>query len=442
MNAESVRRLTDVYGTGRNVPLTYVERTGVDDRFLNDITRDKHIVLHGGSKQGKTCLRKYHLKESDFIVVQCTRETTKPKLYEAILKKAGIPSEVSQSKTVTGGAKLKIRLSAEGNLLLIAKAGGAATGETNRDTSHVVESRNFEIDPEDANDVVGALKAAGFTKFIIVKDFHYLAEEVQRSMAVDLKVFHENSNLVFIIVGVWLEADRLTVFNGDLSGRISTINLDDWKQEELLEVAKIGQPLLNIIISDEVCLHAVEQCQGNVGLLQEVLYRICEQAGVWETKGEQKEVGTVEAVDQALRNVADQQEPRYKTFLMQFAEGLGHTELEIYKWLLFAVLTARPAEIRGGLRPNIVFQRIKVEHPKQDSLQQNNISQALEHVGKVQFKHKIQPLILDFSNARLTVVDASFLVFLSTHNREELLELIGIQKWGGGQEYFAGLETT
>src|SRR6516165_3060198 len=114
MNAEAVRRLTDVYGTSRNVPLTYVERTGVDDRFLNDITRDKHIVLHGGSKQGKTCLRKYHLKESDFVVVQCTRETTKPKLYEAILKISGIPSEVSQSKTVTGGAKLKICLSAEG----------------------------------------------------------------------------------------------------------------------------------------------------------------------------------------------------------------------------------------------------------------------------------------------------------------------------------------
>jgi hypothetical protein len=86
----------------------------------------------------------------------------------------------------------------------------------------VVESRNFEIDPEDANDVVGALKAARFKKFIIVEDFHYLAEEVQHPLAVDLKVFHENSNLVFIIVGVWLEADRLSVYNGDLSERIST----------------------------------------------------------------------------------------------------------------------------------------------------------------------------------------------------------------------------
>ena len=81
---------------------------------------------------------------------------------------------------------MKISLSAEGNVPFIAKAGGAATGETNRETSNVVESRNFEIDPDDANDVVATLKAAGFAKFIIVEDFHYLAEETQRSMAVDL----------------------------------------------------------------------------------------------------------------------------------------------------------------------------------------------------------------------------------------------------------------
>ena len=55
--------------------------------------------------------------------------------------------------------------------------------------------------------------------------------------------------------------------------------------------------------------------------------------------------------------------------------------------------------------------------------------------------HKIQPLILDFSNARLTVVDASFLVFLRTHDPKELLELVGIRKWGG-PELFAGIETS
>ena len=54
-------KLANVYGTSREIPETYTERIGIDDRFLNDITRDKHIVIHGSSKQGKTCLRRYHL---------------------------------------------------------------------------------------------------------------------------------------------------------------------------------------------------------------------------------------------------------------------------------------------------------------------------------------------------------------------------------------------
>lgn len=62
-------------------------RAAVDERFAYDIARDKHIILHGGSKQGKTTLRKSLLTEDEFIVIQCTRDTTRLALYEMILKK-------------------------------------------------------------------------------------------------------------------------------------------------------------------------------------------------------------------------------------------------------------------------------------------------------------------------------------------------------------------
>lgn len=115
-------KLTNVFGTSRDVPETYIERHGVDARFLNDITRDKHIVIHGSSKQGKTCLRKHHLNESDYIVVQCTRETTKAKLYEMLLKQADIKCEVGNTTTVTGGYTLQVKVEGEGKVPLVAKA--------------------------------------------------------------------------------------------------------------------------------------------------------------------------------------------------------------------------------------------------------------------------------------------------------------------------------
>lgn len=240
MDAEQIHKLADVFGTSRDVPETYVERPGVDDRFLNDITRDKHIVIHGASKQGKTCLRKHHLNESDYIVIQCTRDSSKASLYEMLLKHAGIKCEVSESQTLSGARKLHATVSAGGKIPLVAE--GSLEGAFEKESGHenVTEAKDFEIDPEDANDVVRVLKAANFNKYVVVEDFHYLDEDVQQALAFDLKLFHEISRIVFIVVGVWLEANKLTLYNGDLSGRIATINADHWEPNNLHEVIDTG----------------------------------------------------------------------------------------------------------------------------------------------------------------------------------------------------------
>lgn len=418
MAAEEIHKLADVFGTSREVPKTYVQRPDVDDRFLNDITRDKHIVIHGASKQGKTCLRKYHLKDSDYIVIQCTRDSSKASLYEMLLKHAGIKCEVSESTTLSGSRKLHATVSAEGKIPFIAEGSAGGGLETEKAHENITEAKDFEIDPEDANDVVRVLKAAGFRKYVVIEDFHYLDEDVQQALAFDLKVFHEISSFVFIVVGVWLEANKLTLYNGDLSGRIATINADHWEPKHLYEVIVSGAALLNIAISDAVQKIAVVGCQGNVGLLQEVCYRLCEKYGVWKTQEDMIEVGTEADVHEMLRAVADEQAARYRNFLARFSEGLGETQLEMYKWIGYAVIKASPEELRRGLRPNAIFHRIRPAHPAGEALQHNNVTQALERVGKVQFKHKLQPLIFDFSNGELVVVDANFLVFVQTHSEE------------------------
>ena len=418
-------KLNDVFGAGRAVPQTYVERPDIDDRFLNDITRDKHIVVHGSSKQGKTSLRKHHMKEDDYVAIQCTREATKASLYEMVLKHAGIKYQVSDARTVSGGHKLKASIGGEGALPFIAKGKGDAGYEHEKKTDNKHETKDFEIDPNNANDVARVLAAAGFKKFVVVEDFHYLDEEVQRSLAFDLKVFHEISSLVFIIVGVWLEANRLIVYNGDLTGRIATINADEWKAPQLKEVITTGEKLLNIEIPEGVKDYIVSNCQGNVGLLQEVCHRVCEKNGIWVTQKKTTKIGTKLEAEQVFRSVADEQSARYRNFLAQFVEGLGKTELEMYKWIAYTVVTAAAKELRAGMKPSQIFHRIREVHPS-TTLQQNNVRQALENVGKVQFKHKLQPLIFDYSNGALKVVDANFLVFVQTHTHDELMEYIGV----------------
>ena len=67
-------RAADVYGIGRDLPLNYVSRKAVDDYFVANLTRDKHVIIYGSSKQGKTSLRKHCLIADDYIVVHCSNK--------------------------------------------------------------------------------------------------------------------------------------------------------------------------------------------------------------------------------------------------------------------------------------------------------------------------------------------------------------------------------
>lgn len=239
MTLEVVHRTADVYGIGRELPLNYVSRKAVDEYFIANLTRDKHLIIYGSSKQGKTSLRKHCLRDDDYIVIHCSNKWGVAELHTAILKRVGY--EVTQASTRTTSGRNKIVAAFKASILGI---GVDATGEKEESKTNSVTTAPLELDPEDVNDIISALK--GFSKFIVLEDFHYLPIDTQRDFAVALKAFHEQSKLSFIIVGVWLEEGRLTVYNGDLTGRIVGINADRWTDGELREVIAAGEALLNI----------------------------------------------------------------------------------------------------------------------------------------------------------------------------------------------------
>lgn len=200
----------EVYGLSRNIPLNYVERHDVDERLRCNLNRDKHITIFGSSKQGKTCLRKHCLNENDYILVQCSNRWSLSDLNANILKRAGY--ELTESTNVTYEGKAKVSASVK---ILDATLGGEAGGGATKNVTH----RQLELDLSDVNDIIGALNEANFHQYIVLEDFHYLKSEVQKDFAIELKAFHESSKLCFIIVGVWLDENKLVIYIGyaDLS---------------------------------------------------------------------------------------------------------------------------------------------------------------------------------------------------------------------------------
>lgn len=419
MVQEDKHRATDVYGIGRDLPLNYVSRKAVDEYFIANLTRDKHVIIYGSSKQGKTSLRKNCLADDDYIVVHCSNKWSLADLNAAILKRVGYELTQSTTKTTTG--KNKIVAAFKATLLGVGVETGGDKEQTN---ATAVTTKPIELDPEDVNDIIGAL--GSFQKYIVLEDFHYLPIDTQKDFSVSLKAFHEQSKLCFIIVGVWLEEGRLTVYNGDLTGRIVGVNADRWTKDELQEVISVGEALLNIGFAQSFKDAVIAGSLDSVYIVQEACYQACLAKGINFTQEKHLlDVGADIDVGALIREVVNQQTGRYNAFITLFASGFQETSLQMYKWLLYPVLTATKTELEAGLTYRHMRDVLRQHHPERAALNLGNLTQALLSTASLQVKKDIKPIVLDYdqTNLKLNVVDRGFLIWIANQDRKDLLEL-------------------
>lgn len=152
-----VYNLNEVYGISRDVPLNYIERKNVDEKFKRNLTREKHVTIFGSSKQGKTCLRKHCLDKDDYILVQCNNKWSLTELNSNLLKRAGYEIEISSKKTSGGKAKVIASFKAAFGF-----AGVNTSAEAEKKYDEEVSHKKLEIDLDDANDIIAALREIKF----------------------------------------------------------------------------------------------------------------------------------------------------------------------------------------------------------------------------------------------------------------------------------------
>ena len=364
-------------------------------------------------------MRKHCLNNDDYILIQCSNRWTTSDLNANILKRAGF--EISESKKISSSGKAKIIASIRA---AIASIGSEI--ETTDGTESIY--RPLELDVDDVNDIISALASINFDKYIVLEDFHYLKNETQKDFAIELKAFHESSHLSFIIVGVWLDENKLVIYNGDLTGRIISINADLWTNEDLKSVIEYGAKLLNISFSENFVNDLLKICSGNVYVIQEACYRVCKEERIFETQQEQKIIGNKTNALDIVRSIIKEQSGRYNTFLTQYASGFQETTLEMHKWLLYPILKSSIVELSKGLTYRTIRTKIEEVHPSGKGLNPGNVTQALKAVSSLQITKSIQPIILDYdeSNSTLHIVDKGFLIWLDTQDRNELLSIAGL----------------
>ena len=416
---ENIVLVDEVFRTSRDLPKNYISRKHVDDLFIDSLAKETHIVIHGSSKQGKTSLRKKNLLEDDYISITCSNTWDIADINESILKKAGYQVVVSELKTIKGTNKVSLSVGLGGN-----KIGSDISVELAKQ----INKQSLELDLHNTNDVISALKEINFSKYIVLEDFHYLKVESQVDFTISLKAYHEESNLCFIIVGVWLEDDRLTTFNGDLAGRVVSINADQWLDENIDELFTVSEALLNISFPIEFKTAVKNKCNGSIFLVQQLCMKVCEAQSITKTQEKQTEVAKNIDINKEIKSVLDMHTGRFTKFLMDFSAGFQPTELELYKWILYALITIDDRLLIEGLPIQALRRQINLAHPKKSEVSLKKLTGALNKSVTLQLDNRTKPIVFEYDSnrSRVKVVDKSFLLWKQFQDLDELLEYLDL----------------
>ena len=423
------------FGVSNRVLDSYIERKGIDDRFKDALRGRNIIIIHGSSKQGKTSLWKKHVAEEDRFSFNCGTITTIADLHTQILKTAGFTIlKQTQSSSTEPLIQASIGVDIFG---VRAKLGASSTTET--------QIEKISLNPEDANDITNALREMEFRGTIIIDDFHYLTEETQDKFTRTLKTFYDDEKLevTFIIVGVWKEANRLIVYNGDLSSRIKTINADEWTEQQLQDVIEHGESTLDIRFDDHFKFELVQYSEGAVYLLQAACRKACLQHIDNFTAADNIINGNAQ---QLIQHEIENQSGRYEHFITDYSEDERRQIHHVRKWIIAILISY----IRWNSKRNYVTleelkNAIRLLHPNANKRTigslVNNLTQNLKNVSKRQQTIELKPPILSYdqNSHRLNVVDLGFLIWLRNTQLQVIDAAIGLPEDDGDIETFIDL---
>ncbi|MGI9419577.1 MAG: hypothetical protein ACR2RA_17255 [Geminicoccaceae bacterium] len=313
-----------VFGLHRGDTHHYIERDGVDLDFVGAIAREKHVAIFGCSKQGKTTLRKMHLNESEYLLVTCDPSWTVEDLHASILKEAGCMVSTGRETHATNGIGGDAEVGAKIKLPFLEYTGKFGANDSH--ASKTIESYDgLPLDLSDPRQIIDVLKQASTKTIVVIEEFHYLPERTQRQFAFKMKTFHEISDYIFIVVGVWLEENRLVVLNSDLGGRVASINADMWPRIDLERVIVEGADLLNVSFPRIFVDQLLNEAAGSVYIVREACYQALQESGIYNRQDSrvvlQRDISPKSIVKNIANNLSDYQSFVYN--LGKKPKGIG-----------------------------------------------------------------------------------------------------------------------
>lgn len=421
-------KTNDVFGVRSKLIASYIERESVDKAFKEALTDGNEVIVYGSSKQGKTSLILNNLQENQYVKVECSPQTQPIDIYKSILRQLGIKfieSETTEEKYEHGGkasAGFKIKIPFLGDTSANGEISDKALSGTTTKETYV--EYNLAL----AQDVSEILKQHRERKYLILENFHYLTLEVQESLAYDLRVFQDHG-IIFIILGIWREANRLVQFNGDLLDRITEIPVEPWSVDDFKKVIKKGSGLLNVDFSD-VENNLISGSFDSIGVIQELLKYCCVSANISETATTCQKI-TSQNLQAAIEKKTTEYGVRHIRNFESFVDiarktsnQSGKLSLAFPYYFIKLLLTTDFASIEAGLLRSTLLEEIRKMHHRPDDVRSGDLGAFLHNITQHQINKKIQPPFVDYDRGGkvMKIIDSSLYFFLRHCDRNKIVQ--------------------
>ncbi len=412
--------LTQVFGVISDVPIyTYVDRQSLDIRFDHYLNSQKHIVVHGASKQGKSCLRKKNIDSSSCVLIQCLPSMKSgDAVWTAALESMGYLDVDRVSTHQVSGTNIETGAAVQARIPMIAGGDVRLKAEASNQSSQINE---FSTRKGESNLGRLAKYLSEKNKRLVIEDFHYLTENARKDIAFGLKALYEEKAYV-IVVGVWSEQNLLTYYNGDLTGRIEEVNLT-WSEAELKKVLSKGEGALNIEFAPGIRGQMLVSSFQNVGLLQRLAEKVCIEASIFSSQPQKVVLSDIDMLARARAKIVSDVRQRYTKIAEVFKEGMRtNSILHLYARIYNVLIDAEEAELIAGISRSDLLTRIQQNSP--DEIRQSDLTSALEKIERLQSSREITPLLVSYSKdqKKLFLNDREFL-FYRKYSGDDIDEL-------------------
>jgi hypothetical protein len=272
----------DVFTPNQYPRLTYIQRESrnYEKNLLKYLKiGGTTVAISGPSKSGKTILVRRVVGDSNLILISASGIEQASDLAERIFDKVRTPHSVAETRSRSFESALGGEGSVSGMLFgvanSVAKLSVQLKNTESQSTGKVTTRRGMaQIIELLANQPV----------VVLIDDFHFIERSIQVSIAKAIKAAaHEGVRFVLTVASH--RSDDLERATGQLVGRVANLDIEPWHDDELLEIAHRGFPLLNAA-NDILVPHAlVAEAGGSPQLMQLICLHAALELG-FETKRE------------------------------------------------------------------------------------------------------------------------------------------------------------